>query len=441
MADNIGALLGLYNDPSKDPSALAHQLRGQQQMGDFYGLSTVDKIAEYGKNIRGTALTTAETTGKGRTAAEQRAYERKYQTGRDKVSDKNADRTYRLAASRAARARKAAEAAERRADAAEARAQETHDIGLNEVETYMNPATGNTMQVKKTRDGLADASNNPLDEQDMIGYVRLKDLKSKGYSGSGSDSGGGGKWFDGKDVMGVPTMYNRLGEQKIRATGKPVTEENLREALLLQEESTGVLGRAKADAKNDIEAAATLRENAEGVDKTLSTIGDVLVAIDAGAEAGQAAQFVPTILRSDQTVALDRLREELTLARVSTSDLRPVSDTDLKVLRVSLMPPQEDEEITYYRFAHMQETLKRVKQIQLENAESLEETGKRISEERASAILRAGGFNPKAPPPTERGGMIHFLSTRVQPEAREALKKLTNAQLRNIAKAIREAAK
>jgi len=109
MADNIDALLGLVSDPNTDTAALANQLRGRRDMGNFYSLSTIDQVAGYGKNLRDTALATADKTGTRRTAAEKEAYTRKYQTGRDTRTDFVNDRTNNRLAndSRLTRAREA----------------------------------------------------------------------------------------------------------------------------------------------------------------------------------------------------------------------------------------------------------------------------------------------------------------------------------------------
>ena len=125
MADNIDALLGLVSDPNTDTAALANQLRGQRDMGNFYGLSTIDQVAGYGKNLRDTALATADKTGTRRTAAEkeafnrltaaeQKKYTRAYAARRDTREAFESARTHnwRVSESKLKRAREATQDAE-----------------------------------------------------------------------------------------------------------------------------------------------------------------------------------------------------------------------------------------------------------------------------------------------------------------------------------------
>lgn len=82
----IDALMGLGGGPEADQQALADRLRGEQRQGQFFGLSTLQPVAQYGQNVargaeqgaqRGGALSQALAKEATRKTERDQDYERK----------------------------------------------------------------------------------------------------------------------------------------------------------------------------------------------------------------------------------------------------------------------------------------------------------------------------------------------------------------------------
>lgn len=70
MADNISALLGLQPN---NMNALADSLRGEQRMGDYYSMSTLSPIAQYGQQLQQRSQQAAKQGGSLSQALEKEA--------------------------------------------------------------------------------------------------------------------------------------------------------------------------------------------------------------------------------------------------------------------------------------------------------------------------------------------------------------------------------
>ena len=385
MADNIDALLGLVSDPNTDTAALAKQLRGQRDMGNFYSLSTIDQVAGYGKNLRDTALATADKTGTRRTAAEKEAYTRKYQIGRDKHTDFVNDRTNdRLSNdSRLTRAREA------RQDALAAVEVLRLNTAKKEVTKFRDRETGEVIYVQYDRaGGVFDQSTG--DRVDLKGYDEVPPPSSQSNRGERDAYGNkkhlidGEYWLIGAGPNGENVPYSLDASREIAedvadadaaaAGGKKFSKE------------TGKLVAQQMPAAIDHRGA--LR-------KQRAALGQALGALEGGAWSGTLInKFTPTL--RDSTSRLRNAQELLGLGEIGNYVFGSLSTAEGNWLKETSLDLNQKPEQLMSDVRHRIEVVDRMEHVSRYVMRELKK-GKYPDQAEIDDILHADGFKLNAP--------------------------------------------
>ena len=407
MADNIDALLGLVSDPNTDTAALANQLRGQRDMGNFYGLSTIDQVAGYGKNLRDTALATADKTGTRRTAAEkeafnrltaaekeafnrltaaeQKKYTRAYAARRDTREAFESARTHNWRVSQAKR-RETREATQ---DAEALKADLLAETALGAPKAYRDPQTNETVYVQFDSQGRAydQGTQAPVDLSGMV------EVQPEGYrSNRGERDAYGNKkhlidgeyWLVGAGPNGENVPYSLAASREIAgdvadadaaaAGGKKFSKE------------TGKLVAQQMPAAIDHRGA--LR-------KQRASLGQALDALEGGAWSGTLINKFTPILR-EATSRLRNAQERLGLGEIGNYVFGSLSTAEGTWLKETSLDLNQKPEQLMSDVRHRIEVVDRMEDVSRYVMRELKK-GKYPEQAEIDDILHAGGFKLHAP--------------------------------------------
>jgi len=345
MANDIEALMGLLPpDEGAKQRALAQQLRGEKNLGDFYSLSPT--VGDFGRNMSTRALNTAVQAGGQRNTALTQAR----QAEQDKLARQKWEQTL---------------------------------AGYDDIKQYQD-ADGNIKTM-----GVSRRTGQPEEIPAMEG---LKEY---------SDPTAGKNIWKSKLATGEEVLAHRDGTVTIPGYG---TFTSMAEA---EADSLSRMGQGKRNIATETQRGTDeAKEVQTTIDNFVETRGtldsaaasydQIALALESGAWSGPMADWLPTL--DNATAQLQSELDSLTLNALKRHKLTPVSDKDLEYVKRSAHPNLRPEALLRWA-KHKAEASRRMAKANAYMEEWYREnervpTGKtkELLESRVNEILKGDGF-------------------------------------------------
>ncbi len=315
------ALMGLVKPKDMtSQQALANQLRGQHDIGQFLSLSPT--VGDFGRSMQQSALDTAATAGQRR----QQGLTRARQAERDRIADQRYQDEL-------------------------ARSQQGYS------DTQFVKQDGQTFQI---------GTNNRTGEVEIIpGTEGMTPFKTSGYSSSRPKM---------INVPGMPDVKIGVYDdgRVLAPNGEIYQDRSAFEADYPDIAQTGIdyaaqRERAETTAKEDAEATVLNLSNMAELDSTYATniaaLDQVVAATEVpGVRAGPIYSQLPTLF--NPSALLDSSLSKLTLDALGKYKLTPVSDRDLEELRSAAAPNLTAPQLRLWAM-HKRESLRRIREANL----------------------------------------------------------------------------
>lgn len=336
MSQSIEAMMGLLPpDDMIQQRALADQLRGKEQMGQFFSLSPT--LSGYGQNMQGNALKAAQQAGDRR----QQGLTRTRQAEQDRIAEEERQRKYQ---------------------------------GFTDIKQYTNPDT------KKVETwGRNKSTGNYEQIPEMAGLTEYTDPDT------------GKNTWSSELSTGEKVLVHRNGSVTIPGRGTFIdmsdAEANSLERMARGEANiTAAKDWAEFDAAEAGDKITSLVELDGAMGASLPTLDQIVAAVDSKATSGVIYDLIPSF--TDATKYLESAKARMTLAGLQKYKLTPVSDKDLAELRAEAVPNLTPDQLKSWAL-HKKEAYKRAMKANRVMEDYIREKRRIPQNEQERAALKA----------------------------------------------------